>query len=131
MGRRKTAIHKSVVSPAPALVPGLHPAPVNPPLPCLGRAVWCWAARLRSAVPGGVRISIKIKLELEIFFTDGATEHENEANVVELDETIETPETANEPGLNIPAMHNIVGGVPAAPVPLMGSLRGVVGHNAP
>lgn len=134
MGRRETAVHRSTAPLVPALVPGLEPAPANPLPPTLRQAIRGCSTLLHLAIPGAVFIFITtiLILELKIFFANDPVEPENDVDAAELDGTI-VPEPVNEHEMpvEIPAVENIVGGAPGAPVPLLGSLNGILDHHAP
>lgn len=95
-------------------------APVDP-LRLLHRAL-PYRAALRAVVPGRMRITIELELRITLQRGDAAPE-----NVVGVAEPLEPAEA----DIDIPAVENMIQGIPAPHAPLRGSLYGILDHYDP
>lgn len=136
MGRRAITIHSLATVPlAPALIPWLQFTPTTNPLTrILRRALSCGVTLLHSTIPGYVHITIRINLEFKLSFqTSDATEPQNFADIAAPDENPghQGPVDEHELEADVAVIQDIVGGMPATPAPLLGSLYGIPEHHAP
>lgn len=106
--------------------------PANPLRRVLHRALSYGPTLLRSAVLRHIRITLQLKVR--ITFQNDAAVPEHDGDAVELDEAPLPPEPAEpvEDEVDMPAVQDIIEGLvevmPAAPVPLIGSLYGIIGN---
>lgn len=120
--------HRTTISTTLSPIPTLQFTLVmNPFMRIMHRALSCGGTLLRLMVAGYIHIKLKV---ITTFRANNTVESSHDAGIIVPDETPEELGQTDEPEADIVAAQDIIHGVTPAPVPLLGSLYGILEQHA-